>query len=125
MQYTRTGIVLATRNYKRCVDFYSIVLELPVLFTLDDENSVLTCCDMGGDVYLMIEPTSCANTEGEWSKRNTIWLRFNVTDVEAAARVLDKKGVRTNIHREIWGTVADFHDPDGNRCSLRDEGTFG
>lgn len=26
--------------------------------------------------------------------------------------------------REPWGTVGDFLDPDGNRCSLRDEGSF-
>lgn len=28
------------------------------------------------------------------------------------------------LRREVWGTVADFTDPDGNRCSLRDEGSF-
>lgn len=125
MQYTRTGIVLATRNYQSCVEFYSNILELPILFALDDENSNLTCCDMGGGVYLMIESTDRLSSEEEWSENNSIWLRFNVTDVEVAARELEKKGVKTRIRREVWGTVADFVDPDGNRCSLRDEGTFG
>ena len=23
-----------------------------------------------------------------------------------------------------WGTIGDFIDPDGNHCSLRDEGSF-
>ena len=29
--------------------------------------------------------------------------------------------MRVAIRREPWGTVGDFLDPDGNRCSLRDE----
>jgi hypothetical protein len=33
-------------------------------------------------------------------------------------------GVIVNIRREVWGTVADFVDPDGNYCSLRDEESF-
>ena len=45
-------------------------------------------------------------------------------DVEAAAERLEARGVRVSIRREVWGTVGDFIDPDGNRCSLRDEGSF-
>lgn len=125
MQYARTGMVLGTHSYQRSVDFYTNILELPVLFSLDEEHSKLTCCDMGGGVYLMIEPFDQPQTNRTNSERNSIWLRFNVVDVEDAARELEEKGVRTNIRRELWGTVADFVDPDGNRCSLRDEGTFG
>ena len=32
--------------------------------------------------------------------------------------------VRFTIRRETWGTVSDFVDPDGNRCSACDEGLF-
>ena len=43
----------------------------------------------------------------------------------AAVRALEQKGLKTRTRREAWGTVAEFYDPDGNRCSLQDEGTFG
>ena len=45
-------------------------------------------------------------------------------DVEAAAERLEARGVRVSIRREVWGTVGDFIDPDGNRCSLRDARTY-
>jgi lactoylglutathione lyase len=48
-------------------------------------------------------------------------LRFNVRSVEAAARELLDKDIRVNIREEVWGTVGDFLDPDGNICSLREE----
>jgi lactoylglutathione lyase len=50
-----------------------------------------------------------------------VWLRFNVLDVDKAAEELARKGVQVKIRREVWGTVGDFMDPDGNICSLREE----
>ena len=47
MRYTRTGLILCTENYQECVAFYSDILELPILKTLDDEHSKLTCLNMG------------------------------------------------------------------------------
>ena len=44
--------------------------------------------------------------------------------MEEAADELRGKGVVVKIRKEVWGTVADFMDPDGNVCSLRDEATF-
>ena len=32
VKYARTGLVLCTENYQECVDFYTRVLGLPVLF---------------------------------------------------------------------------------------------
>ena len=45
-------------------------------------------------------------------------------EVDAAAAALGARGVPVTIRREPWATVGDFLDPDGNRCSLRDEGSF-
>ncbi len=124
MRYTRTGVILSTENYERCVDFYSLVLELPILHSLDNEHSKLTCCDMGSGNYLMIETDGTAVPGEKSLEQNPVWLRFNVDDVEESAKQLSDRGVTVTVRKEVWGTVADFTDPDGNHCSLRDEGSF-
>ncbi len=124
MRHTRTGLILCTENYKECVTFYSDVLGLPILHVLDNEHSKLTCFDLGGDSYLMVETGGTAVPAGKSLDQNPVWLRFNVEDVEEAADELRGKGVVVKIRKEVWGTVADFMDPDGNVCSLRGEATF-
>ena len=123
MDLTRSGIILCTERYEACVDFYRRILALPELFSLDNEHSKLTCLDMDGS-YLMIETGGSAVPGGKPIERNPTILRFNVRDVEATAKALEARGVHISIRREVWGTVGDFIDPDGNHCSLRDEGTF-
>ena len=105
------------------MDFYRRILALPELFSLDNEHSTLTCLDMGGS-YLMIETGGAAAPGGKSIERSPVTLRFNVRDVEASAAALEARGVRVAVRREPWGTVGDFIDPDGNRCALRDEGSF-
>ena len=125
MQYTRTGLILFTENYDQCVEFYSQLLELPIMYSLDNEHSKLTCCDIGHGNYLMIETGGTAVPTGKSLQQNSIWLRFNVESVEKSAQELRKKGVNLTVRTEVWGSLADFTDPDGNRCSLRDEASFG
>ena len=72
----------------------------------------------------MIETGGTAIPGGRPIEQSPVKLRFNVHDVEAAATNLEARGVHVSIRRETWGTVGDFIDPDGNRCSLRDEGSF-
>ena len=125
MEFTRTGMILFTENYPECVSFYTEVLGLPIMHALDNEYARLTCCDLGGGHYLMIETDGNAVPGRKAIAQNPVWLRFNVNDVEQAARDLQDRGVSVDIRRETWGTLADFVDPDGNICSLRDEATFG
>ena len=124
MKFSRTGVILCTEKYTECVSFYSEILELPVMFSLDNEHSQLTCCDMGCGNYLMIEKGGMAVSGRKTLDQNPVWLRFNLKDVEGAVRQLTEKNISVNLRREIWGTVADFTDPDGNICSIRDETTF-
>ena len=72
----------------------------------------------------MIETGGTSIPMGKTLDQNPVWLRFNVEDVEKSADELRRKGVDVQIRKEVWGTVADFADPDGNICSLRDEATF-
>ena len=125
MDFTRTGLVLFTEHYEQCVDFYARVLALPVLHSFDNEYAKLTTLDLGGGHYLMIETEGVSVSEGKSIEQSPIWLRFNVEDVEAVAKQISAAGVEVTIRKEAWGTLADFLDPDGHRCTLRDEATFG
>ena len=125
MKFARTGLILCTENYRDCVSFYTGVLGLPVMYSLDNEHSQLTCCDMGQGNYLMIETGGKAVSGKKSVAQNPVWLRFNVDDVDGAARELSTKQVAVKLRKEVWGTVADFADPDGNLCSFRDEASFG
>jgi len=121
VKYERTGVILFTEKYEECVSFYSKLLDLPVLETLDNENSKLTVLEFGKGTYLMIETEGKAVSSGKSLEQNPVWLRFNVRNVESSARELEEKGVPVRIRRESWGIVGDFMDPDGNLCSLREE----
>jgi len=121
MKYERTGVILCTENYKACVAFYSGILNLPIIEALDNEHSKLTVLSLGKDTYLMIETGGKAVPSGKDLNQNPVWLRFNVKSVETAAQELLEKDVRVKIRKEVWGTVGDFIDPDGNICSFREE----
>ena len=121
MKYERTGVILCTEKYDECVGFYSEVLNLPILEVLDDEHSKLTVLSLGTNTYLMVETGGTAIPSGKNLNQNPVWLRFNVKSVEDAAQELLDKGIKVKIRKEIWGTVGDFMDPDGNKCSFREE----
>ncbi len=121
MKFERTGVILCTEKYDECVAFYSEVLNLPVIETLDDEHSKLTVLRFGEDTYLMVETGGKAVPSGKDLIQNPVWLRFNVKSVEDAAAELLDKGIDVQIRKEVWGTVGDFGDPDGNMCSFREE----
>ncbi len=121
MKYERTGVILCTEKYDECVAFYSDVLSLPILEVLDDEHSKLTVLSFGANTYLMVETGGKAIPSGKNLNQNPVWLRFNVKSVEGASQELLEKGINVKIRREIWGTVGDFMDPDGNICSFREE----
>ena len=121
MKYERTGVILCTEKYDECVAFYSTVLNLPILEVLDDQHSKLTVLSFGKNTYLMVETGGKAIPSGKNLNQNPVWLRFNVQSVEDAAQELLDKGVTVTIRKEVWGTVGDFMDPDGNVCSFREE----
>ncbi len=124
MKFTRTGLILCTENYSDCVNFYQNQIGLRILQSYDNDHSKLTAFDMGGGNYLMIETGGKATPAGRTINDNPVWIRFNVEDIDAAVADLKSKEVIANIRRETWGIVADFCDPDGNICSLREESTF-
>ncbi len=123
MRFARLGIILFTRNYEACVDFYTRILGLQVMYAKDVPGSRLTCCDFGG-AYLMIEADGPEPTERKTFEQNPTKLRFNVNDIDSSVRELRDNGLEIEVESYPWGSIANFTDPDGNLCSLRDEQTF-
>ena len=109
------GIILGTERYDACLAFYRDVLELPVWFEKDG-----LCCLHFGDGYLMIETGGHAHDGRKSNAENPTMLRFNVKDVDAAANLLEARGIPVQRKSFDWGQVATFTDPDGNACELKD-----
>jgi lactoylglutathione lyase len=113
------GIILFTERFDECVAFYRDTLGLRVWF----EKPGLVCLHFGNG-YLMVETGGYANqdtpTQAKPVSQNPTKLRFNVKDVEAAARLLERKGVSVEINVFDWGITGTFLDPDRNICALKD-----
>ncbi|MDR3472880.1 MAG: VOC family protein [Devosia sp.] len=110
------GLMLFTENYAACVAFYRDTLGLPVLF---DKGYLVT---LGfGSGYIMIEKEGVAVPGGKSRAQSPVTLRFNVEDVEAAAAMLQSRGVEVDVRHWDWGITGAFLDPDGNYCELKDQ----
>lgn len=108
------GIILETERFEDCVKFYREVLELPLWY----EKPGLVCLRFGAG-YLMIETGGTACDKRKASYENPTTLRFNVSDVEAAAKHLRNRNVAVDVTVYSWGKVGTFLDPDGNACDLK------
>lgn len=109
------GIILGTERYDECVSFYRDILGLQVWY---DKGHLL--CLRYGAGYLMIETGGVAHDTRKPNSANPTMLRFNVSDVPAAAALLESKGVSVTVKTYDWGVVGTFTDPDGNACELKD-----
>ncbi|SNQ44734.1 VOC family protein [Cellulophaga lytica] len=119
MDFKRTGIILYTIEYKKCVDFYENILELNKMF----ETESLTCFEFGNS-YLMVELDDEYNGTQTESERIKTCLRMNVSNVKILANKLIEKNIEVDYQEHTWGTIAKFFDPDGNLCAFKDNETF-
>lgn len=119
----RCGLILHTERYRACIGFYRDVVGLPVEFEKDEPGQVLTIFDFGG-AYLMLEQGGVAASGVKTALENPVTLRLNVTDIDSVVATLRQAGVEVAVGRFGWGTIADFCDPDGNRCQLREVASF-
>jgi len=119
MEFDRTGIILYTIEYEKCVSFYENTLELTKMFATE----TLTCFEFGNS-YLMVELTSKFDKSEAQKERVKTCLRMNVPNVKKFANKLIEKNVEVDYQERSWGTVAKFSDPDGNLCAFRDSEKF-
>lgn len=119
MEFDRTGIILYTIEYKKCVEFYENMLGLNKMF----ENENLTCFEFGQS-YLMVELDGEYNGQKTEIERTKTCLRMNVSNVKILAKKLIDKNIKVDYQEHSWGTIAKFFDPDGNLCAFKDSGKF-
>ena len=119
MEFDRTGIILYTIEYEKCVAFYEKTLELKKLF----EGESLTCFAFG-KAYLMVELDDEYDGKKEETKRIKTCLRMNVPNVKTLADKLTSKNIEVEYREHSWGTIAKFFDPDGNLCAFKDSKKF-
>lgn len=119
MKFDRTGIILYTIEYKKCVAFYENIIGLSKLFETDS----LTCFAFG-DAYLMVEVDDEYDGSQKESERIKTCLRMNVPDVKKLMAKLVSNNIEVDYQEHAWGTVAKFFDPDGNLCAFKDSETF-
>ncbi|MEO6902019.1 MAG: VOC family protein [Bacteroidia bacterium] len=119
MDFDRTGIILYSAEYKKCVSFYEDILELNKMF----ENDKLTCFEFGQS-YLMVELDDAYNEQIIELERTKICLRMNVPNVKILANKLISKNIEVDYQEHSWGTTAKFFDPDGNLCAFKDSEKF-
>ncbi len=124
MNITQSGIILNTKNYHKCIEFYGNILGLKTLFEIDRPNEQITTFSLG-DTYLMVEPGGISHDGVKPKETCPTKFRFNVPDVQSECDVLRAKGVEMKVVHHDWGTTAEFSDPDGNRCALRSDQGFG
>lgn len=119
MKFDRTGIILYTIEYKKCVAFYENIIGLSKLFETDS----LTCFAFG-DAYLMVEVDDEYDGSQKESERIKTCLRMNVPDVKKLMDKLVSNNIEVDYQEHAWGTVVKFFDPDGNLCAFKDSETF-
>jgi lactoylglutathione lyase len=119
MKFDRTGIILYTIEYKKCVDFYENILELTKIF----ESENLTCFEFG-ESYLMVEFDNDFNGSITKPERFKTCLRMNVSNVKKMTEKLVTKNIKVDYQEYSWGTIAKFLDPDGNLCAFKDSEKF-
>lgn len=119
MEFDRTGIILYTIEYKKCVEFYENILGLKKMF--DSEN--FTCFEFGKS-YLMVELDDEYNGQKTKIERTKFCLRMNVPNVKLLANKLMLQNIKVDYQEHSWGTIAKFFDPDGNLCAFKDTENF-
>ncbi len=119
MKFDRTGIILYTIEYQKCVEFYEKTIGLTKMFGTEN----LTCFEFGNS-YLMVELDDEYDGTQNDSERIKTCLRMNIPNVKKLVDKLTEKNVGVDYQEHSWGTVAKFYDPDGNLCAFKDSEKF-
>jgi len=117
-----TYIRLLVNDYEACFDFYSDVLELPVLW--GDRSSRYAEFDVNSGTRLainqrevMAEALETDTADPELPHQDRLAVVFEVDDVDTTAAELVANGARQAMEPRDWTAwgirAAHFRDPDG------------
>jgi catechol 2,3-dioxygenase-like lactoylglutathione lyase family enzyme len=106
-------VFLATRDWKRAVDFYGRVLGLPIL----DYEKIPGGEFETGNLTLQVVESAAIGRDFERAPNP---VALHVDDVEAARAELESRGVQFQDQTIDSGVchMAFFQDPDGNQLCL-------
>ncbi|WP_054957995.1 VOC family protein [Paenibacillus dakarensis] len=114
MKIRETGFILFLENYKRNVEFYSLILGL----SIREQKEDLTIFDFGNS-YLMVEANGVGSEVEKTRAQNPTVIRIDVEDFDKTLEDL-KRQLDVKVYRHIWGTIGVIIDPEGNRIELKD-----
>ncbi len=114
MKIQQPGFLVWVENYDACVAFYSEKLDLPIRMQKGDYLTNFRF----GDGYIILEKGTPAPEEVRKRDAPPFIIRFNVADVDIAAKGLMEKGVEVKRESFDWGEIGNLRDPDGNLIQL-------
>lgn len=104
-------VYLYVRDFERSVGFYRDVLGIPL-----ESQPGWAEATLPQGIRFALHAT--ADTSAELGT-GTVRLDFEVEDIDEAVERLRAAGVKVGeIHREVYGSHAEFVDPDGYRLDL-------
>ncbi len=124
-KFTMVSIVVS--DMKKAKEFYVEKLGLAVAtdYRRNDDNWWVTLTFPGGGASITLARSS--TTHNEPPKPDTIGFYFSTSDVAAAHRELNEKGVTTSeVRDDLYGPGSgvkflQFQDPDGNSVTFAQE----
>jgi catechol 2,3-dioxygenase-like lactoylglutathione lyase family enzyme len=122
-----TMVSMVVSDMKKAKEFYAEKLGLGVAtdYRQNDDNWWVTLTPPGGGVSITLARSS--TTHNKPPKPDTIGLYFSTSDIAAAQKELNEKGVETGeVRDDLYGPGSgvkflQFKDPDGNQVTFAQE----
>lgn len=115
MEFREFGLLLFVEKYNECITFYKDILQLKVR----KAKETLVSFELPHG-YLMVEKGGTGSDREKSREQNPSVIRFDVKSLESTVKQLEERGALFKDRKlEFdWGTIAVFHDPDGNRIEV-------
>jgi catechol 2,3-dioxygenase-like lactoylglutathione lyase family enzyme len=122
-----TMVSVVVSDMKRAKEFYAekLGLEVATDYRQNDDNWWVSLTFPGGGASITLARSS--TTDNEPPKPGTMSFYFSTSDIAAAHKELNKKGVKTSeIQDDLYGPGSgvkffQLKDPDGNQLTFAQE----
>ena len=120
-------VSILVSDMKKAKEFYAekLGLEVATDYRQNDNNWWVTLTFPGGGASVTLARSS--TTDNEPPKPDTVSFYFSTSDIAAAHKALNEKGVKTNeIKDDLYGPGSgvkffQLRDPDGNQVTVAQE----
>jgi len=109
-KFSFDAVYYHVKYMEKAIAFYRDVLGFPV-----KSRGYVARFDVDGVLFELVPAHEDESIKGSGNAR----LSLGVSDIQAAIKYLDSKGVpATPAKEEVGGILSLFHDPDGNELCL-------